>query len=173
LAKNNDLLKKLKYSIDENPNTFESPLVRGCLKESLRLYPVAAFVGRFLDTDAEIGGYLIPKSTLVLASHFTSGRDPTNFSHPCIFLPDRWLRKENEEEHKILKSYATLPFAIGSRSCVGKKIATYQIHTLITKVNIQLSFTQLDILHIKIFQHFRFCSNLPSNQRTQAKLTII
>lgn len=111
----------------------ESPLVRGCTREAMRLYPVAPFIGRFVDLNAEIGGYLIPKGTLVLASLYTSGRDPLNFSDPNKFIPQRWLRDESCE-HKVFKSHASIPFAMGSRSCVGKKIALYQIHSLVTKV---------------------------------------
>lgn len=118
----------------------EAPLIRGCLRESLRLYPVAPFVGRFIETDAEIGNYSIPKGVLVLASLYTSGRAPENFTEPLKFIPDRWLRPDQngnemeQGERKVLKSHATLPFALGSRSCVGKKIASYQIHCLITRV---------------------------------------
>ena len=104
------------------------------MRESLRLYPVAPFVGRFLENDGKINGYNIPKGVLALASLYTSGRDPANFTDSQKFIPDRWLRNEDNNEHKVFKSHATLPFAMGSRSCVGKKIASYEIHCLITKV---------------------------------------
>lgn len=111
----------------------DPPLVRGALREVMRLYPVAPFVGRFIDLNAEIGGYGIPKGTLVLASLYTSGHDPTHFSDPHKFRPERWLRNESSE-HKVFKSHATIPFSMGGRSCIGKKIASYQIHSLVTKV---------------------------------------
>lgn len=116
-----------------NEGSMEAPLVRGCMREAMRLYPVAPFIGRFVDLNAEIGGYLIPKGTLVLASLYTSGRDPLNFSHPNKFTPERWLRDESGE-HNVFKSHASIPFAMGSRSCIGKKIALYQVHSLVTKV---------------------------------------
>jgi ecdysteroid 2-hydroxylase len=67
-------------------------------------------------------------------SVYSAGRDPENFSHPQIFAPERWLRNENDSEMKTLKPHASMPFAIGARSCVGRKIATYETHCLITKV---------------------------------------
>lgn len=67
-------------------------------------------------------------------SVYSAGRDPENFSQPQIFAPERWLRDENDSDMKTLKPHASMPFAIGARSCVGKKIATYETHCLITKV---------------------------------------
>lgn len=132
LAKDKELALKVKSDI-VSENSMESPLVRGSLREAMRLYPIAPFVGRFLDLNAVIGGYSIPKGTLTLASAYTSGRDPTNFSDPNKFIPERWLRNKSCE-HKVFNSHASIPFAMGSRSCIGKKIASYQIHCLVTKV---------------------------------------
>lgn len=134
IAKDQQIQERLKKSIISEPENRETPLVRATLRESLRLYPVAPFVGRFLEADGSIGGYNIPKGVLALASLYTSGRDPASFTESLKFIPDRWLRNETETEHKVFKSHATLPFAMGSRSCVGRKIASYQIHCLITKV---------------------------------------
>nr|ARO50439.1 cytochrome P450 [Chironomus tentans] len=134
IAKDSEFQDKLRKSIVDEPGNLESPLVRATLRESLRLYPVAPFVGRFIENDATIGGYGIPKGVLALASLYTSGRDPVNFTDAHKFIPDRWLRNGDQGEHKVFKSHATLPFAMGSRSCVGKKIASYQIHCLISKI---------------------------------------
>lgn len=134
LAKDGELQRRLKKSIDERPLDFESNLVRASLREVLRLYPVATFVGRILDSDAKIGNFIVPKGWLAIISLYTAGRDPENFSEPLKFTPDRWLRESNETDYKVYKPHGTMPFSIGGRSCVGKKIATYQIHCLITKV---------------------------------------
>lgn len=134
IAKDSKFQDNLRKSITDEPGNLESPLVRATLRESLRLYPVAPFVGRFMENDATIGEYGIPKGVLALASLYTSGRDPANFTDSHKFIPDRWLRNGDQSEHKVFKSHATLPFSMGSRSCVGKKIASYQIHCLITKV---------------------------------------
>ncbi len=44
-----------------NGVNFETPLIRGAVKESLRLFPVATFIGRILPMDGIIGNYRIPK----------------------------------------------------------------------------------------------------------------
>lgn len=114
----------------------EIPLVRACLREALRLYPVAPFIGRIMDTDAQIGDFTIPRGWMALLSMYTAGRDPIHFSQPSKFMPDRWLRDGNITDCKVFKPHASLPFAMSIRSCVGKRIATYQIHCLITKVTL-------------------------------------
>lgn len=37
------------------------PLVRGLVKETLRLYPVAPFIGRYMPEDTKIDKYFIKK----------------------------------------------------------------------------------------------------------------
>lgn len=37
------------------------PLLRACLKETLRLHPTAAGTSRILDSDAILSGYQVPK----------------------------------------------------------------------------------------------------------------
>lgn len=114
-------------------NSFDHPLVRGCLKESMRLYPVAPFLGRFLDSEAAIGGYNIPKMTLALMSVYTSSRNPKYFPQPDCFAPERWSRSEQGLK-QVLNPRGTIPFALGARACVGKKMANYQMQYLLTKV---------------------------------------
>lgn len=49
------------------------------------------------------------------------------------FMPERWIRNE---ERKKVNSYAYIPFALGSRSCIGKKVAEAQMAFFISKVKI-------------------------------------
>lgn len=128
--------ERLRESTEVDLDDLEAPLVRAGLREVLRLYPLATFVGRILNSEAKIGDYVIPKGWLAIMSLYTSGRDPENFSEPLTFAPERWLREGNETEHKVFKPHGSMPFAIGGRSCIGRKVATYQIHCLITKVKI-------------------------------------
>lgn len=71
---------------------------------------------------------------MALISLYTAGRMEEHFPSAETFIPSRWIREGGEAGAWILKPQASIPFAMGARSCIGKKIANYQIHTLLTKV---------------------------------------
>ncbi|KAH8383165.1 hypothetical protein KR009_007127, partial [Drosophila setifemur] len=124
----------------------ESQLLHGLIKESLRLYPVAPFIGRYLPQDTHLGGHFIEKDvgeivllkisklrlpilqTLVLLSLYTAGRDASHFEQPDRVLPERWCMGNSEQVHH---SHGSLPFAIGQRSCIGRRVALKQLHSLL------------------------------------------
>ncbi|KAI4464268.1 cytochrome p450 family 4 [Holotrichia oblita] len=107
-------------------------LAKNIVRESLRLYPVAPFLTRFLPEDTNIDGYKIPKNSLVILSIYTSGRDPKYFENPAEFQPDRWLRNHGGNFKQMIQ--ATMPFAIGARSCIGRKIAEIQLQLALNEI---------------------------------------
>lgn len=113
----------------------EYSLLQGFIRETLRLYPVAPFIGRYLKTDAIIGNYEIKKDTMVILSLYTSGRDPQHFPQPLDVQPERWFRNADTGEFSnVLQAHGTIPFGVGSRSCIGKKLALNQMYSLISQV---------------------------------------
>nr|CAD7462730.1 unnamed protein product [Timema tahoe] len=56
-----------------------------------------------------------------------SGRDGKHFPEPDVFKPERWCRNQAGTYRGVENPYASLPFAMGARSCVGRKIAESQI----------------------------------------------
>ncbi|CAO1418115.1 unnamed protein product [Diamesa hyperborea] len=150
ISQNEEIYDKLKTDIKQSPGNNELPLIRACVREVLRLYPVAPFIGRILDTDANIGGYTVPKGWMALISLYTSGRDPDNFTNPLVFAPERWLRTAESTE-SVFKATGSMPFAMGVRSCVGKRIANYQLNCLLTKILQQFSLeSQNGIVRFKL-----------------------
>ncbi|XP_058468174.1 cytochrome P450 315a1, mitochondrial [Malaya genurostris] len=133
LAQNEPIQEQIRtHNTHDN---FKSPLIRGTIKEALRLFPVAPFIGRVLEKDAIIGDFLIPKNTLAILSLYTAGRARSNFYNPNEFLPQRWIRDEfNNTPFLPFRTNASLPFAIGIRSCIGRRIAMYQMQFLISKI---------------------------------------
>lgn len=106
------------------------PLARGAIREALRLYPVAPFLCRYLPEDADIGGYRVNAGQLVVLSLYTSGRSELNFPQAERFWPQRWLRDPAGAYRAVAASHASLPFAMGARSCVGQKLAETQMALL-------------------------------------------
>ncbi|XP_053668910.1 cytochrome P450 315a1, mitochondrial [Anopheles marshallii] len=132
LANNPTVQESVRENIRES-NTLECTAVKGVVRETLRLYPVAPFIGRFLEDECSFGEYLLPKDTLVLLSLYSAGRDERFFIQPNQFNPYRWQRNTATPSNKVGNTAsASLPFAIGARSCIGQKIAQLQMHYLIS-----------------------------------------
>ena len=66
------------------------------LAESMRLYPPAWTVGRLAIADYEVGGYHVPKGSLVLLSQYVMHRDARYFPEPERFDPLRWTPEASE-----------------------------------------------------------------------------
>uniref|UniRef100_A0A8C5GBG0 Cholesterol side-chain cleavage enzyme, mitochondrial n=1 Tax=Gouania willdenowi TaxID=441366 RepID=A0A8C5GBG0_GOUWI len=92
------------------------PRVKGALKETLRLHPVAVSLQRYIAEDIIIQNYHIPAGTLVQLGLYAMGRDPKVFFRPEQYLPSRWLRTETHY-------FRSLGFGFGPRQCLGRRIA--------------------------------------------------
>lgn len=113
------------------------PFIKACLKESMRLAPSLPGIYRKLDHDVVMSGYVVPAGVPIFVDGFVAGRAEENFSCPQLYLPERWLKTDQE----ILPhdGYASLPFSFGPRMCLGRRIAELQICTLMAKILIRYS----------------------------------
>ncbi|XP_038159438.1 25-hydroxyvitamin D-1 alpha hydroxylase, mitochondrial [Cyprinodon tularosa] len=106
------------------------PLLKATVKEVLRLYPVIPANARVIaEKDIQVGGYLIPKNTLITLCQFATSRDPAVFSNPDDFHPHRWFNKD-EAHHP----YASVPFGVGKRSCIGRRIAELELYLALSRI---------------------------------------
>src|SRR5256885_3874806 len=81
------------------------------LAESMRLYPPAWAIGRMALNDFPIGGYVVPKKSLVLMSQYVMHRDPRYFAEPLQFNPERWSAGARETRPQ----FSYFPFGGGPR----------------------------------------------------------
>jgi cytochrome P450 len=88
-------------------------------KESLRYYPPVYIFGRQATEDATIGGYEIPRDTIVLVSPYALHHRDDLWPDPERFDPDRFLPEAEAARHKC----AWLPFSAGPRTCIGNHFA--------------------------------------------------
>ena len=122
-----DIVTKLQAEVDTvvKDNTLEikdlSKLTytSQVIDEVLRLMPPAWAVGRLAIEDDIIGGYEIPKGTIVLVSPYLMGHDPKNWNQPEVFDPDRFL----EDNKPNQQSYRYIPFGGGPRICIGRNFS--------------------------------------------------
>ena len=94
------------------------------LKETLRLYPPGPLlVPHEATQDCYISGYYVPKGTRVLANVWKLHRDPTIWSQPEGFVPERFMTTTENDNGEINDSegrhFQYLPFGYGSTACPG------------------------------------------------------
>ncbi|XP_059209274.1 cytochrome P450 27C1 isoform X2 [Centropristis striata] len=107
------------------------PLIRGLVKETLRLFPVLPGNGRITQDDLVVGEYFIPKGTQLALCHYSTSFDEENFANALDFRPDRWIRKDSTDR---VDNFGSIPFGYGIRSCIGKRIAELEMHLALTRL---------------------------------------
>lgn len=107
------------------------PLIRGLVKETLRLFPVLPGNGRITQDDLVVGGYFIPKGTQLALCHYSTSWDEENFLGAADFRPDRWIRKDTTDR---VDNFGSIPFGYGIRSCIGRRVAELEMHLALTRL---------------------------------------
>lgn len=101
------------------------------IKETLRMYPPA--IGVFLRQATEtttIGGFEIPRGSLVGLSSFVTHRDPRWFPNPERFDPTRFQLPAVD----AIPQGAYFPFGMGPRVCIGQSFAMTEMILIVATV---------------------------------------
>lgn len=88
-----------------NFDELQTPLLKACLKEVLRMHPPIHSIMRYVRTDIPVpstlstGGnsYVVPQGQYVLASPGYSQMDAAHWEDPHKFDPYRWFAKKDDE----------------------------------------------------------------------------
>uniref|UniRef100_W8C679 Putative cytochrome P450 12a4, mitochondrial n=1 Tax=Ceratitis capitata TaxID=7213 RepID=W8C679_CERCA len=129
----------------------KAPYLRACLKESLRVYPVAIGNMRVPQNDLVLSGYQVPKDTYVSMIFTTLQANARYYARPLEFLPERWLRECGDTEVppegcvqsiKASSPFVYLPFGFGPRGCLGRRISELEVGLGIARLvrNFQIEF---------------------------------
>lgn len=130
VLRNPETLKKAKAELEqtigkgklvEESDIVRLPYVRSIVKETLRIHPPVPFlIPRKVETDVQICGYNVPKGTQVLVNVWAIGRDPSTWSNPTSFIPERFLDSEIDFRGR---DFELIPFGAGRRICPGLPLA--------------------------------------------------
>ncbi len=103
--------------------------IQGLIKESMRLYPVSnGSTGCIANTNTVIDGIDIPKGTRVTWSIMAAGRDLDEYPQPHEFLPERWLKDEQQGRSPL----TFLVFGSGPHRCLGESLAILEATVMLT-----------------------------------------
>jgi cytochrome P450 len=110
------------------------------VKESLRICPpTPALINREAVAEVELGGYHVPRGSVVVLSPYVTQRDPRWFREPQRFDPDRFAVGRAAD----IPEYAYFPFGAGPHVCVGNNFAlmeiTLVVATLVQRFQVELT----------------------------------
>lgn len=104
------------------------PLVRGMIKETMRMRPINKFGNNHYNTEDDwYNGYFIPKNSIIMANWWSIHYDTKYYPDPDKFLPQRWI----DYPHSAAKA-AAMPdgtqrdhftYGGGRRICAGIHVA--------------------------------------------------
>ena len=106
------------------------PYIGRVIDESLRFFPPVWMFERQAIAEDEIGGYRIPKDTIVGVCIWTLHRHPALWKDSHRFDPDRFLPERAAQRHK----FAYLPFGAGPRICIGNNFALMEAKVLLATI---------------------------------------
>ncbi|XP_044469271.1 cytochrome P450 81Q32-like [Mangifera indica] len=127
LVNHPEILKKARTELDtqigqarlmDEPDLSKVPYVQSIVSETLRLYPAAPLLLPHMPSDdCTVGGYDVPRETILLVNAWAIHRDHTLWNDPNDFKPERFLNDESQA-HKLI-----MPFGLGRRTCPGAGLA--------------------------------------------------
>jgi cytochrome P450 len=134
-----DVMARMRREVDEalgehfTPHDFESaqrfPYLDAVANETMRLKPVAPFMGLEANEDMVVGDIQVPKGTWLDVLTRLPTLSPDNFSDPESFKPERWLNElPPDAAHK---PNVSLPFGSGPRICPGRTLALLEMRVVL------------------------------------------
>jgi len=115
------------------------PYTHAVILEAMRWRSVAPLnVYHKASTDLEVGEFVIPKGTNIMAFIWGIHMNPRNWKDPDTFIPERFLDRDGSVI-KNIENFA--PFSFGKRKCIGETIA--YIETFLYFVSVMQKFSIL------------------------------
>ncbi|GAB2222461.1 hypothetical protein Droror1_Dr00013683 [Drosera rotundifolia] len=134
-----DALEKVRSEIDtivstprlvQDSDVLNLNYLRCVINETLRLFPVAPLlVPHFSSSDCTIGGYDIPKGTMLVVNVWALHRSPDVWKDPLKFKPERFIEVEGEGD-----TFRFMPFGAGRRVCPGANFAMRTVTLVLARL---------------------------------------
>ncbi|KAI5056281.1 hypothetical protein GOP47_0028099 [Adiantum capillus-veneris] len=109
--------------------------LQAVLKETMRLHPPGPIMApRVSIEECEVGGYIIPKGSMLLSNMWAIGHDPKIWEDPERFIPERFLTEKGALIDFFGNHFELLPFGTGRRICPGLPLAIPLIHSTLANL---------------------------------------
>ncbi|EFX62803.1 hypothetical protein DAPPUDRAFT_67675, partial [Daphnia pulex] len=96
------------------------PYTEAVLMEVMRIASITPLaVPHCAMKDTQLQGFTIPKGSVLAINLDSAFKDPTAWEEPETFRPERHL----DQEGKLIKNDAYIPFGLGKRVCLGEPLA--------------------------------------------------
>ncbi|MCL7036877.1 hypothetical protein MKW94_025422 [Papaver nudicaule] len=128
LLNNPEILKKVQREIDmevgrdrliKESDLSKLPYLHAIILETLRMYPPGALLTPHESSeDCVVGGYDIPRGTMLFVNIWVIQNDPESWDEPHEFRPERFINTEGVRE-----GFKLMPFGSGRRVCPGDGLA--------------------------------------------------
>ncbi|KAJ9559979.1 hypothetical protein OSB04_005139 [Centaurea solstitialis] len=106
--------------------------LKAVIKETLRLFPVVPLlVPRESRDRCILGGYEIPKGTLVYVNAWAVGRDPKCWENPEEFDPERFVGSSIDYKGT---DFELIPFGSGRRGCPGMLLGATTVELILSNL---------------------------------------
>ncbi|KAI1108397.1 vera protein [Nemania sp. NC0429] len=126
-------------ALTQSPHLLYSlPYTLGVIKETLRLYPLAATVreprpGSYLTAPGSATRYPVDGWGIWLSAPGVA-RHPDYWPRPDEFIPERWTVPEGDPLHPVSNA-AWAPFSLGPRNCIGMELALIELRIVAVLVS--------------------------------------
>lgn len=131
LLRTPEVLDRLLTALGEGDTAYLDAVI----KETMRIRPVVAQIGRVLTEETVIDGWTVPARTMVIVPMTVIHRDPQIYPDPDEFRPERFLDGNDPG------NYAWLPFGGGVRRCPGASLALLEMRVVLRTIlrNVRLA----------------------------------
>jgi cytochrome P450 len=138
LTKHPEIKAKIKHEIEsvfgqeDEITTDKLKLLKYCrqtIHETLRVYPPAWLLSRFISEDAVLGGTEFKKGTTFYFAPYIMHRDNSVWIKPEEFNPDRFAPENLTDAQKD----HFMPFISGPRKCIGEEFSIWEALIIMIK----------------------------------------
>ena len=133
-----DVHQRLRAEVEAGDHEYLDAVVN----EALRVRPVVPFTGRKLRAEAELGGFGLPRGTVVMAGIYLVHTRSDVYEDPYAFRPERFLVAEPPD------TFSWIPFGGGTRRCIGAAFAQFEmriaIETILREVELRAATPELE-----------------------------